>query len=52
LVIPDCHMSHESFVLVDLAKQGSMLSVNTFVHTIQQDQLLAVAVDVTNTRVQ
>jgi hypothetical protein len=23
-------MSHESFVLVDLAKQGSMLSVNIF----------------------
>jgi hypothetical protein len=23
-------MGHESFVLVDLAKQGSMLSVNTF----------------------
>jgi hypothetical protein len=23
-------MSHESFILVDLAKQGSILSVNTF----------------------
>jgi hypothetical protein len=30
LVIPDYYMNHEPFVSVDLVKQGSMSSVNTF----------------------